>query len=308
MGCDAVRVRSSLFGCSLYVLLCSLLSGVVSVPPAGAQDLRVMSFNVRYGTASDGADSWPQRQDLVVQVIRDYGPDLLGTQEMLPFQAEYLQRQLRSGAQRPLKYVYIGWSRDASAGGEQCGLFVSEDRFEVEQSGQFWLSERPEEKFSKSWDSSLPRVCTWARLHDRQDSGRRLLFANTHFDHRGGEARLQSARLLRSRLPELAEGLPIVLTGDFNCGEQSPPWQAAAGDGVLVDSFRAAFPQQQGSEGTFHGFRGTAGAERIDWILYSAGRFQTVAATIDRTERGGRYPSDHFPVTAVLRYAAAVAQ
>ncbi|MFY8058089.1 MAG: endonuclease/exonuclease/phosphatase family protein [Planctomycetaceae bacterium] len=306
-GCS-VWFPCRLVRCSLFVLFAGLLSVVSAVPTADAQDLRVMSFNVRYGTASDGPDSWPQRQELVAGVIRNFAPDLLGTQEMLPFQAEYLREELGAGADRPRRYAYIGWSRDASAGGEQCGLFICEDRFQVEGAGQFWLSERPEEKFSKSWDSSLPRVCTWARLQDRQVPGRRLLFANTHFDHRGAEARLQSARLLRDRLPQLAGGLPIVLTGDFNCGEQSLPWSAAAADGVLVDSFRAAFPERQASEGTFHGFRGTAGAERIDWILYSAGRFQTVAATIDRTERGGRYPSDHFPVTAVLRYTAAVAQ
>lgn len=287
-------------------LIPSLLSLVVGTTNLSAQDLRVMSFNVRYGTANDGADSWPHRQELVARVIHDFAPDLLGTQELLPFQSAYLVEQL--GVPGGIRYRYIGWSRDASAGGEQCGLLISEERFEVEESGQFWLSDQPDEKFSKSWDSSLPRVCTWARLRDRRAAGRRLLFANTHFDHRGSEARLQSARLLRSRLPQLADGLPIVLTGDFNCGEDSPPWKAAAGDGVLTDSFRAAFPQRQESEGTFHGFRGTPGPERIDWILYSAERFQTVSAVIDRTAQDGRFPSDHFPVAAVLRYAVSGVQ
>jgi endonuclease/exonuclease/phosphatase family metal-dependent hydrolase len=300
-------LSESLRGQSLLCLLIlSVLSVVAGATTVSAQDLRVMSFNVRYGTASDGADSWPQRQELVARVIHDFAPDLLGTQEMLPFQAAYLAEQL--GVPAGIRYKYIGWSRDASAAGEQCGLFISEDRFEIEDSGQFWLSERPDEKFSKSWDSSLPRVCTWARLRDRRVTGRRVLFANTHFDHRGTEARLQSARLIRSRLLSLSDGLPIVLTGDFNCGEDSPPWKAAAGDGVMVDSFRAAFSQRQESEGTFHGFRGVPGTERIDWILYSAERFQTVSAGIDRTSRDGRFPSDHFPVTAVLRYAAAGVQ
>lgn len=304
----ADRFRFCLFRCSLILLPGILFSGVVSVTTAEAQDLRVMSFNVRYGTASDGQDSWPHRQELVAGVIRTAAPDLLGTQEMLPFQAAYLGQELREGVEPRRRYRYIGWSRDASAVGEQCGLFICEDRFQVEEAGQFWLSERPEEKFSKSWDSSLPRVCTWARVQDRQVAGRRLLFANTHFDHRGAEARLQSAILLRDRLPQLAGDLPIVLTGDFNCAEQSMPWSAVAGAGVLQDTFRAAFPERQSSEGTFHGFRGTAGSERIDWILTSVGRFQTLSATIDRTERGGRYPSDHFPVTAVLRYTAAGSQ
>lgn len=298
--CMLMQVRLWLAG-----FVCGLLLFAV-VPGAAGQDLRVMSFNVRYGTAGDGADSWPMRKDLVLSVVRTYAPDLLGTQEMLPFQAEYLRANLVTDASagKP-QYTYIGWSRDATAGGEQCGLFIRTERFEVEEAGQFWLSERPDEKFSKSWDSSLPRVCTWARLKDRSVAGRRLLFANTHFDHRGVEARLQSAQLLRTRLPQLAGDLPLVVTGDFNCGEDSAPWRAVAGADGLRDTFRVAFPEKQAMEGTFHGFRGTAGSERIDWILYTGDHFRTVSAGIDRTSQDGRYPSDHFPVTAVLSTPAA---
>mgnify|MGYP003343395544 FL=1 len=136
-------------------------------------------------------------------------------------------------------------------------------------------------------------------------AGRRVLFANTHFDHRGVEARLQSAQLLRTRLPQLAGDLPLVVTGDFNCGEDSAPWRALAGADGLRDTFRVAFPEKQAMEGTFHGFRGTAGSERIDWILCTGDHFRTVSAGIDRTSQDGRYPSDHFPVTAVLSTPAA---
>ena len=123
----------------------------ILVQDEGSPELKVMSFNIRYGTADDGKDIWANRQELVVTVIKAFAPDLMGTQETLPFQAKYIHEQLS-------EYTYIGWSRDQSETGEQCGIFVRKERFEIIESGQFWLSETPDEKFSKSWDSSLPRV------------------------------------------------------------------------------------------------------------------------------------------------------
>ncbi len=257
-----------------------------------AAELRVMSFNIRYGTANDGADAWPRRRQLVVQTIRQFDPDLLGTQETLPFQATYLTQEL-SG------YQYLGWSRDESAQGEQCGLLVRSARFEVLESGQFWLSERPDEKFSRSWDAALPRVATWARLRERSDQAKPFVFINTHFDHRGEEARRQSALVLRERLLKIAGEQPVILTGDFNCGETSPPYTTLLEGGGLRDTWLQPATNRTAESGTFHGFSGKAGAERIDWILVSPA-WGVRSATIDRTNADGRYPSDHFPVTAVL--------
>lgn len=265
----------------------------------GSRELRVMSFNIRYGTASDGKDIWANRQDLVVKVIKDFAPDLMGTQETLPFQAAYINEQLS-------EYTYIGWSRDQNENGEQCGIFVRKERFEIIESGQFWLSETPDEKFSKSWDSSLPRVVTWTRLKDKESKenpadGREFLFANTHFDHRGTEARKQSAILLRRRLSEMAPQLPIIVTGDFNCDQGSEPYQELLEENVLTDSYRSLHPTREDNEGTFHGFSGTPGAARIDWILTTE-QFKPTKASIDRTHVDGRYPSDHFPVTTVFQW------
>ena len=260
----------------------------------GSPELRVMSFNIRYGTADDGKDRWANRQELVVTVIKAFAPDLMGTQETLPFQAKYINEQLP-------EYTYIGRSRDQSETGEQCGIFVRTERFTIIESGQFWLSETPDEKFSKSWDSSLPRVVTWTRLKDKQSADRAFLLANTHFDHRGTEARKQSAMLLRRRLSEMAPKLPIIVTGDFNCDQGSEPYQELLGENVFADSFRVHHPKRDGNEGTFHGFCGTPGAERIDWILATE-QFKATEAAIDRTNADGRYPSDHFPVTTVFHW------
>ena len=282
-----------MIGCLLFLAELPL-----SCTSTVAQDaLRVMSFNIRYGTARDGVNAWPGRRQHVVSVIRTFGPDLLGTQETLPFQAEQLGQDLPG-------YQYIGWSRDASADGEQCGIFVKTERFEVQDSGQFWLSETPDEKFSKSWDSSLPRVATWVRLKDRSASGRSLLFINTHFDHRGVTARRESAAVLVQRAQQLAAGLPVLLTGDFNCGEGSEPWQTLTSTAAgLADSFRTVYPQRSDDEGTFHGFSGRASMDRIDWILCSPA-WEVKAASIDRSEFGGRYASDHFAVTATVAWRA----
>jgi endonuclease/exonuclease/phosphatase family metal-dependent hydrolase len=259
---------------------------------AAASEIRVMSFNIRFGAANDGDNVWPNRKQLVAETIKRYNPDLLGTQETLPFQAEFLQEQLP-------EYTYIGWSRDESENGEQCGLFFRTERFQRVDAGQFWLSETPEEKFSKSWDSSLPRVATWVTLIDKQQPDLTLFFINTHFDHRGVQAREKSAELLRARIEKVPEDLMIVLTGDFNTAEKSPPWQTLTESNRLIDTYRQVYPQAQSSEGTFHGFQGTPGKARIDWVLCSP-QFTSTSATIDRTNEDGRYPSDHFPVTAVL--------
>lgn len=288
-------MRSWCLCCRLLPVLGILLATLLISEHAAAEEapeLRVMSFNIRYGAAKDGDNAWPHRKELVVKTIREFNPDLLGTQETLPFQAEYLSSELP-------EYSKIGWTRETNPKGEQCAIFYRSDRFELTQSGQFWLSETPDEKYTKSWDSSLPRVATWVVLSDKQDADNQFVFVNTHFDHRGKTARHESAKLVHQRASEL-DGTPIILTGDFNCPEGSKPWKALTLPGLLKDTRRVAHPDPQESEGTFNGFRGQAGEARIDWIL-TTDDFAVHSAEIVRTHDQGRYPSDHYPVTAVLR-------
>ena len=283
---------------------CLMIGGLIAVcaPPLPAQeddDLRVMSFNVRLGVADDGANSWEHRKSLLARTVQDFDPDLLGTQETWDFQAEYLLDQLPGRA-------YLGWDRQPdSDDGEQCGILYRTTRFDRLDEGQFWLSETPDVLGSKSWDSSLPRVVTWVKLRDRYRPEARLYFFNTHFDHRGAEARRESGRLLRARLGKLGPSDAWIVTGDFNCPEASPPYQAlcaAGADGLeVVDAYRAAHPRREEGEGTFSAFSGERSGGRIDWILHSS-HFETVSASIDRTEENGRFPSDHYPVTAILRW------
>ena len=121
---------------------------------------------------------------------------------------------------------------------------------------------------------------------------------NTHFDHRGRQARLHSAQLLIDMLADWTD-LPAIVTGDLNAAEQSPPLQALL-DGGLRDSFRVVHPDST-SAGTFSGFRGRTDGAKIDYVLCSDA-FAVEAAWIDRTRTpDGRAPSDHYPVGAVLR-------
>jgi endonuclease/exonuclease/phosphatase family metal-dependent hydrolase len=262
--------------------------------------LKVMTFNIRYGSAADGENAWDKRKDILLATIRAFDPDLLGTQEVLAEQADFLAEHLAG-------HTLVGVGRDdGKRRGEFSALLFRTKRFEMIASGTFWLSETPEVPGSKSWDSSLARIATWARLGDRAAGGRELVFLNTHWDHRGNEARVESGKLIRKWLAEHARGAAVVVTGDLNVTESDAGFRAlmdpAAGEPRLADVFRIVHFQVQEEEATFHGFSGRRSGRRIDFILASPELVARQAA-IDYASRGERYPSDHFPVTAVLGYA-----
>lgn len=308
------------------IFVVSFASSVQSQTPIESKDsklsktepIKVMSFNIRYGTARDGDNRWDKRRELVVQAIENFDPDLLGTQETLQFQADYLLKNL-SG------FEYVGTSRDKDPkSGEQCGILFRKERFEKVEAGQFWLSENPDQRASKSWDSSLPRIATWVVLKDKVNKKKSLVFINTHFDHIGHQARLESAKLIRNWIEKKHADDAVIVTGDFNCGESSRPYNALVNkmnDIEIIDSYRASHSdaghsdtghsdtgqtrtgqkESNKQEGTFSGYRGNKAGARIDWILHSE-QFETTKATIDRFNVKGRYPSDHYPVTAVLKF------
>ena len=286
------------------VILALALMGLANrATDAPTTDLRVMSFNIRYGSANDGPNAWPARRELLIETIRKCKPDLLGTQETLGFQRDDLAKALPG-------YDLLAAGRDdGHEKGEMMAIYYRKERFAKLDGGHFWLSETPEIPGSKSWDSSLPRMVTWVKLRDnRKPDAKPIAFFNTHFDHRGVKARAESARLIRSQIETIGKGCRVVLTGDFNTAEASDPYQVlfAPGDKAkqeisLTDTYRARHPQKGPNEGTFSNFKpGPNNGARIDWIG-ARGDFQVIDADIDRTEKDGRTPSDHFPVFAVLR-------
>jgi endonuclease/exonuclease/phosphatase family metal-dependent hydrolase len=262
--------------------------------------IKVMSFNIRYGKANDGANSWEFRKDLVIETIKTFNPDLMGNQEALKFQTEFLKAGLP-------KYGFHGVGRDdGNEGGEYTSIFYRKSRFEMVDSGHFWLSESPEEPGSVSWDSSLTRMVSWVLLNDLEADGRQFIYGNTHFDHRGRDARLQSAKLIRSRIEEAVNAnIPVVLSGDFNTNEDLEPYKQLTTGGPngsfkLIDSYRVSFPNRSEFESTFSTWNGRRKGSRIDWILHTK-EFETLNATINYTQDRGRNPSDHYPVQATLR-------
>ncbi|MFO0410867.1 MAG: endonuclease/exonuclease/phosphatase family protein [Planctomycetota bacterium] len=264
--------------------------------------IRVMSFNIRYGTANDGINRWDLRKEFLVETIRNFDPDMLGTQETLASQRDYLAQALDG-------YGVVAAGRDdGKDGGEMAALFYRKDRFEPIEQGHIWLSETPETVGSKGWDAALPRIATWVKLKDLQSADSKpILYLNAHLDHKGQRARLESCRLIRSKLSELGADARWIVTGDFNASPSEPPYSALfddAADRKLLDTHRVVHRNPEANEGTFSSFDvSKTNGPRIDWIGCSED-FQVRLARIDRTSRDGRTPSDHFPVIAVLRPAS----
>lgn len=276
-----------------------LVLALAVLAPGAAPDapVRVMSYNIRYGNAADGVNVWDNRKDFLAETVKAFNPDLLGTQETLARQRDDLAARLDGYA------VYSAGRDDGREAGEMMAVFYRKSRFEMLDGGHFWLSETPDVAGSKSWDSSLPRMVTWLKLRDRMDPDVPIAFFNTHFDHRGPKARLESARLLHRKLEELGKGCRVVVTGDFNSREGSAPYTTLFGD-RLFDTYRRAHPSKASGEGTTTGFKaGASSGARIDWIGCSPD-WDVQEAGIVHAAREGRTPSDHHAVTAVLRPSA----
>lgn len=277
------------FVCVLCVLMiCSAASAELT--------LEIMSFNIRYGTAMDGDNSWRHRKDIVVDTIRKYSPDLCGLQECLVFQAEYIVEQLP-------EYRWIGIDRDVSGKGEMTAVLYKHKAIFPVASGHFWLSETPDVPASVSWDSSMTRMTTWLHCY-HPETKTFFYFYNTHLDHRGKEARKQGITVIADHIAQLPDDTSVILTGDFNAAaENSPPYEVAMEKG-LADSWVAA-QEKVGPPITWSGFEAPKedADRRIDWILYRGPVTVLRCETVTYNEEG-RYPSDHYPVAAALQITA----
>jgi endonuclease/exonuclease/phosphatase family metal-dependent hydrolase len=264
------------------------------VPP-----LRVMTFNLRYDTPTDGPNAWPHRRDWVAALVRFHAPDALGVQEALAHMLTDLDARLPG-------YARVGVGRaDGRGRGEFSAILYRTDRLELLDSGTFWLSPTPEAVGSKGWDAAIERVATWARFRDRR-TGCRHVHLNTHFDHVGEQARQESARLIRRRLVALAGGLPVVVTGDLNADPASAPYRVLTRDTIggaippLRDAYAASRGGHYGPTSTWTAFRAIEPDRRIDYVLVSP-QVPVLAHGILPDSWDGRFPSDHLPVLAVVR-------
>jgi endonuclease/exonuclease/phosphatase family metal-dependent hydrolase/type 1 glutamine amidotransferase len=276
----------------LSVLFGLLLLAAPLAPLAAQDDLRVMSFNIRYGNAADGADRWELRRGLVFDVLRDEQPDVVGLQEALRFQIDEIREAVPG-------YAEVGEGRDGGEDGEYSAILYREERFDVLASDTFWLSETPDVP-SAHWGNRYVRICTWGHFREKTSPDRAFYVFNTHLDHESQASRERSAELLAERIAGRAAPDPYVLTGDFNAGEDNAAIRFLGDQAGLVDTFRAVHPDQR-RVGTFNGFKGRADGEKIDAVLVPPG-VDVVDAAILRKNLDGRYPSDHFPVTARVRF------
>jgi endonuclease/exonuclease/phosphatase family metal-dependent hydrolase len=270
-----------------------LLSCVGCTMPA---PICVMTFNIRYGSAPDGENAWSARRELVFETIRANDPDVIGLQEVLDFQARELRAALPD-------YELVGVGRDDGADrGEAVPVMYRRELLQLVDCGYVWLCEQTDRPGVKGWDAACPRMLTWVRLGFRRSPLNSVYVINTHFDHVGAQARLESARIVR-RMTDALGGRPIIVLGDFNCGPGSPPYEVLTEDrGNLAEMRDAhvALGLDEVASGTFNAFRGQRSGRRIDWVLFNR-RFEVLRSAIDRRSLRGRYPSDHFPVTATLR-------
>lgn len=231
-------------------------------------DLNVMSFNIRYDNPDDSLNNWQYRKDVAAKTIKNQNADIVGTQEVLVIQLNDLKSRLP-------EYNAIGVGReDGIEKGEYSAILYKKDRFKEIKSGYFWLSETPEVAGSKGWDGACERIATWAILEDIS-SKKQLFFINTHLDHVGKIARQEGVTLLLSRANALANGLPIIMTGDFNATPESDVIKHVTDVNSpehLIHSKDIAV-EKSGTDWTFHGF-GKVPMERrefIDYVFVSKG-------------------------------------
>lgn len=278
-----------------------MLGAAVAASPstAGADGtIRIATFNLRYGSADDGANAWSRRKEILFACLDGMRPQILCTQEGLPFQLDEIKERLpfmdRFGLGR-----FDGVRTDRSHelySGEHCAVFYDMEMFLLEATGTFWLSDTPEAAGSRSWGNNLPRIATWGVLRRRAD-GRRFTLCNTHYDNGTNQAfRTGATRLLQARIADISRGMPVLLTGDFNLGPESDAHKTLTAD--LADAWTALKMPEDGA-GSSHGFTGVP-EKRIDWILFSPA-FEALSIEKVTYNASGRYPSDHFPVLAELR-------
>ena len=260
-------------------------------------EVRIMTFNIRTASPKDGDNVWENRRDRVANAIKFYDADIVGMQEVRPSQLVDLSLRLGDYAK-----VSKGRFCDNSTRDEHCTLWYKASRFTLLDSGTFWISETPEITASKGWDGAYPRIATWAKLHDRI-SGHDLLAVNTHLDHRGKQARREGTRMLIHKVRELAGGLPVVLTGDFNANMQDVPYKEitdTSNPDHLTDS-RTAANLIYGPAWSFHDFGRQALDKReiIDY-LFVGGPLRVNRYGILAETEGRQFLSDHNPILISL--------
>ena len=256
-----------------------------------SEGLKVMSYNIRYGSAEDGTNSWQYRWPATIEMLNDVQPDVFGVQEALDFQLTLVSEMARN-------YKNVGVGReDGKHDGEHMAIFWNKKTVKMLKWGTFWLSETPE-KPSMGWDAACFRTATWALMKDKK-TGKKFYFVNTHLDHVGKEARKLGLKLIVDRIDDInPEKYPMVLTGDFNVRPDNPCLVDL--DKIMTSTRKIA--KKTDSKGTFNGWRKDREGGVIDYIYVSGFGEVVEYETITKKYADRSFISDHYPIMSVLKF------
>ncbi|MBQ5844151.1 MAG: endonuclease/exonuclease/phosphatase family protein [Alistipes sp.] len=283
-----------------------------------AQSLNVGSYNIRMHSKVDykNGDGWTSRRDIMCDLVAFTAFDIFGAQEVC-------HDQLEDMLQRLPEYNYIGVARDdGKTKGEYSPIFYRSDRFELLDSGTFWLSETPNE-VSYGWDAACRRVCSWGHFKDKLTK-KKFWFFNTHMDHKGKTARTEGAKLVIEKIKQMCgKDAKVILTGDFNVAQNSPAYNTFAQSGIIKDAYDLA-PIKYAPAGTFNSFKvGNHSQKRIDHIFVAGcnvkrygiltyhywsdnegaeSNLTDAPKEISAQHRGVHLPSDHYPVQIFVEF------
>ena len=289
------------------VIVISAIGGLVFCDIKKLQEIKIMTFNIRYGTADDGDNAWENRKSILIDCLKRCTPDILGTQESLPFQIDTIKAAFPQweffGVGR-YHNVEVPYRPQENKEGESCGVFYDTTKFKLLSQGTFWHSDTPDIPGSITWGNSLPRILTWG-IFQIKHSDKEFVIMNTHLH--GGEPYIsKTTKLIMRKWCQIAGSRPTILMGDFNllptsefhklfCGGKRP----ADLRGKFIDCWEVLDKPETGS-GTAHSFAGVKDRSRIDWIL-ATHEFKVKNIEIIYDNVNGRYPSDHFPVVVELQ-------
>ena len=265
---------------SVFILF-TISSNIYSQPHS------IISYNIRYDNNWDIENSWKIRRNKISQILVQYSPSIIGIQEGLLNQVQYIDSSL-------IDYDYVGVGRDdGKKKGEFCAIYFDTTRYVLLKNSTFWLSETPD-TISVGWDAALERICTYGLFKDRITRKAFWVF-NTHFDHIGIIAREKSSELILKRINKInRQSLPVILMGDFNSIPNSPPVKEIITE--LSDALQISLEKLQGPRGTFNGFNEDLPIEqRIDYIFTNKLKVLSYTHINDRLDNN-RHVSDHLPV------------
>ncbi|WP_320053823.1 endonuclease/exonuclease/phosphatase family protein [uncultured Acetobacteroides sp.] len=277
----------------------TLALALTSLAASSQSSLKVATFNIRNSNANDGINRWENRKAIAAEFINTEKPDIIGMQEVLQEQLDYLSSNLNA-------YSYVGVAReDGKQKGEYAPLFFRKDRFSEKNHQTIWLSETPSVAGSVGWDAALTRIATIVTLYDKK-AKREVTVINTHFDHMGVKAREESIKLIRQKVKEL-DAKSYIVMGDFNSRPTESAYLTAvkdlAGFPPLIDA-RASAKNRDGASDdgvTFHDYGKITKSCIIDYI-FTGKSFEAKDYQVMAIKKGDVYISDHYPVVATLQY------